>query len=110
MSANNPMEQFAIRTLKPLSVSGYDVSFTNSSLWMLVALGVIAVFMVLGTMKPQLVPGRWQAALEYVYDFVAGVVNENIGPKGKAYVPLIFSVFVFVLVCNLLGLVPWVFI
>ena len=108
MSANNPMEQFAIRTLKPLSVSGYDVSFTNSSLWMLVALGVIAVFMVLGTMKPQLVPGRWQAALEYVYDFVAGVVNENIGPKGKAYVPLIFSVFVFVLVCNLLGLVPWV--
>ncbi|MBW4331846.1 F0F1 ATP synthase subunit A [Stakelama sp. CBK3Z-3] len=108
MSANNPMEQFAIRTLHPLSVSGYDVSFTNSALWMLVALVVIAAFMVIGTMKPTLVPGRWQAALEYVYDFVVGVVDENVGSKGKAYVPLIFSVFVFVLVCNLLGLVPWV--
>ncbi|MBR0553666.1 F0F1 ATP synthase subunit A [Stakelama marina] len=108
MSANNPMEQFAIKTLHPLSVSGYDVSFTNSALWMLIALGVVAVFMVVGTIKPQLVPGRWQAALEYVYDFVVGVVDENVGPKGKTYVPLIFSIFVFVLACNLLGLIPWV--
>ncbi|WNO54655.1 F0F1 ATP synthase subunit A [Stakelama saccharophila] len=108
MSANNPMEQFAIKTLHPISVLGQDVSFTNSALWMLIALGVIAVFLVVGTMKPQLVPGRWQAALEYVYDFVVGVVDENVGPKGKAYVPLIFSVFVFVLACNLLGLIPWV--
>lgn len=107
-SANNPMEQFAIHTLHPFSVMGHDVSFTNSALWMLIALAVIAVFLVLGTMRPQLVPGRWQAAVEYVYSFVVGVVNENVGPKGKAYVPLIFSVFVFVLVCNLLGLIPWV--
>ncbi|WP_202386906.1 F0F1 ATP synthase subunit A [Qipengyuania algicida] len=107
-ASNNPMEQFAIHTLKPLSVSGFDVSFTNSALWMLVALGGIAIFLIIGTMKPEVIPGRWQAALEYVYDFVVGVVDENVGPKGKAYVPLIFSVFVFVLACNLLGLIPWV--
>ncbi|GAA4765957.1 F0F1 ATP synthase subunit A [Stakelama sediminis] len=107
-SATNPMEQFAITTIHPLSVFGQNVSFTNSALWMLIALGIVATFLIVGTMKPQMVPGRWQAAVEYMYDFVLGVVDENIGPKGKAYVPLIFSVFVFVLACNLLGMIPWV--
>lgn len=108
MSANNPMEQFAIQKLSPLSVMGHDVSFTNSALWMLIALVIIAGFLIVGTAQPRLVPGRWQAAVEAMYDFVRGVVNENVGPNGKAFVPLIFSVFVFVLVCNLLGLIPWV--
>jgi F-type H+-transporting ATPase subunit a len=106
--SNNPMEQFAIKTLHPLSVYGQNVSFTNSALWMIVALVIIAGFMIVGTARPQLVPGRWQAAVESIYDFVRGVVDENIGPKGKSFTPLIFSVFVFVLVCNLLGLIPWV--
>ncbi|MEQ1641002.1 MAG: F0F1 ATP synthase subunit A, partial [Novosphingobium sp.] len=66
----NPMEQFAVKTIKPLEVAGYDVSFTNSSLWMLIALTCVSVFLFVGTAKPQLVPGRWQAATEYLYDFV----------------------------------------
>lgn len=104
----NPMEQFEIVRLKPLAMGDYDVSFTNSSLWMMVALVCVSVFLYVGTARPQLVPGRWQAAVEYIYDFVRKMLDDNVGPEGRRYTPLIFSLFVFVLACNLLGLLPWV--
>lgn len=104
----NPMHQFEIVKLHPLAAGGYDISFTNSALWMAIALAAIAIFMFVGTAKPQLIPGRWQAAVEYVYDFVTSMLDENVGPEGRRYAPLIFAVFMFVLVCNLLGLLPWV--
>jgi len=104
----NPMEQFAIVKLHPMTMHGYDVSFTNSSLWMLVALAGIAIFLFVGTAKPQLIPGRWQAAVEYLYEFVRKMADDNVGPEGRRYVPLLFSIFMFVLACNLLGLIPWV--
>jgi len=104
----SPMEQFEIIRLKPLALGTYDVSFTNSSLWMLIALVSVAVFLFIGTAKPQLVPGRWQAAVEYVYDFVRDMLDSSVGPEGRRYVPLIFSIFIFVLACNLMGLIPWV--
>jgi len=104
----NPMEQFAIHKIHGLSLMGHDVSFTNSALWMLIALLGVAAFLIAGTISPKLVPGRAQAAVEYMYDFARKVVDENIGPKGKNYVPLIFSIFIFVLALNLLGLLPWV--
>ena len=104
----NPMEQFAVKTIKPLEVAGYDVSFTNSSLWMLIALVAVSAFLFVGTARPQLVPGRMQAATEYLYDFVRKMLDENVGPEGRRFAPLIFSIFIFVLACNLLGLIPWV--
>jgi len=104
----NPMEQFSVETIKPLEVAGYDVSFTNSSLWMLIALAAVSIFLFVGTSKPQLVPGRWQAATEYLYDFVRKMLDENVGPEGRRFAPLIFAIFIFVLACNLLGLIPWV--
>jgi len=104
----NPMEQFAIHKYYALSFLGHDVSFTNSALWMLIALAIVAVFLLAGTINPQMVPGRAQAAVEYMYEFARKVVDENIGPKGRNYVPLIFSIFIFVLALNLLGLLPWV--
>ena len=104
----NPMEQFAIVKLHPMVMHGYDVSFTNSSLWMLIALAGIAIFLGVGTAKPQLIPGRWQAAVEYLYEFVRKMADDNVGPEGRRYVPLLFSIFIFVLACNLLGLIPWV--
>jgi F-type H+-transporting ATPase subunit a len=103
-----PMEQFEIKTWHPINVGGYDLSFTNSSFWMLIALAVIAVFLFVGTAKPQLVPNRAQAAVEYVYDFIRKMLDENVGPEGRRFAPLIFSIFMFVLACNLLGLIPWV--
>lgn len=105
---SNPMHQFDIVRVKPIEAFGYDVSFTNSSLWMLVALGAVAAFLFVGTARPQLVPGRWQAAVEYLYDFVRKMLDENVGPEGRRYTNLIFSLFIFVLACNLLGLLPWV--
>ncbi|MBN8809282.1 MAG: F0F1 ATP synthase subunit A [Sphingomonas sp.] len=102
------MEQFALKVLHPINAGGYDLSFTNSSLWMAVALAGVAIFLFVGTARPQLVPGRWQAAVEYVYDFVRKMLDENVGPEGRKFAPLVFSIFIFVLACNILGLIPWV--
>ncbi len=103
-----PMEQFAIKVIHPINAGGYDVSFTNSSLWMAIALAAVGLFMFIGTARPQLVPNRMQAAVEYLYDFVRKILDDNVGPEGKRFTPLIFSLFIFVLACNLLGLIPWV--
>lgn len=75
---------------------------------MLIALVAISAFLFIGTARPQLVPGRMQAATEYLYDFVRKMLDENVGPEGRRFAPLIFSIFIFVLACNLLGLIPWV--
>jgi F-type H+-transporting ATPase subunit a len=104
----NPMEQFKIETIQPLEVGGIDMAFTNSSLWMVLALAAISIFMYVGTANPQLIPGRWQAAVEYLYGFTRKILDDNVGPKGRNFVPLIFSLFIFVLGCNLLGMIPWV--
>ncbi len=101
----DPMHQFTVEPLLPLKVGGYDLSFTNSSLWLLIALGVIYGFMAMG-MKRQLVPNRWQVAVEGLTNFVDDMVKVNIGPEGKKFVPYIFSLFVFILAANLLGLFP----
>ncbi len=104
----NPMEQFKVETIQPFVLGGQDVSFTNSSLWMAIAVAAIGVFLFVGTARPQLVPGRWQAAVEYLYDFVRKMLDDNVGPEGRRFAPLIFAIFMFVLVCNLLGMIPWV--
>jgi F-type H+-transporting ATPase subunit a len=101
----DPMHQFTVEPLLPLKVGEYDLSFTNSSLWLLIALVVIYGFMAMG-MKRQLVPGRWQVAVEGLTGFIDDMVKVNIGPEGKKFVPYIFSLFVFILAANLLGLFP----
>jgi F-type H+-transporting ATPase subunit a len=102
----DPMHQFTVEPLVPLHIGPYDVSFTNSAAWMLAALVLIFAFMSLG-MRRQLVPGRWQMAVEGLTGFIDNMVHVNIGPQGKKYVPYIFSLFTFILVCNLLGLLPF---
>lgn len=101
----DPMHQFTVEPLVPLQVGGYDISFTNSSLWMLLTLVVIFGFMAMG-MKRQLVPDRWQMAVEGLTGFIDNMVRVNIGPEGKKFMPYIFSLFSFILVANLLGLIP----
>lgn len=102
----DPMHQFTVEPLVPLQIGGYDISFTNSAAWMLAALVLIFGFMALG-MKRQLVPGRWQMAVEGLTGFIDDMVSVNIGPQGKKYTPFIFSLFSFILVSNLLGLMPF---
>jgi F-type H+-transporting ATPase subunit a len=101
----DPMHQFTVEPLVPLNVAGYDISFTNSSLWLMIALALIFGFMAMG-MQRQLVPNRWQAAAEGLTGFIDDMVKVNIGPEGKKFVPYIFSLFVFILTANLLGLFP----
>ena len=101
----DPMHQFTIEPLVPLHIGGVDVSLTNSSAWMLITLALIFLFVLLG-MKRELVPGRWQMAVEGLTSFVDNMLQVNIGPEGKRYFPLIFSLFTFILVSNLLGLLP----
>ncbi|MBA2636356.1 MAG: F0F1 ATP synthase subunit A [Sphingomonas sp.] len=99
------MHQFTVEPLVPFEVGGYDLSLTNSALWMLLTLAVIALFM-WGGMKRQIVPGRWQMAVEGLTGFIDDMVSVNIGPEGKKFMPYIFSLFTFILVSNLLGLMP----
>ena len=102
----DPMHQFRIETIVPLHIGPYDVSFTNSAAWMLVALALIFGFMLLG-FKRQLVPGRWQMAVEGLTGFIDNLAHVNIGPEGKKFVPYLFSLFTFILVANFLGLMPF---
>jgi F-type H+-transporting ATPase subunit a len=101
----DPMHQFSVEPLVPLHIGPYDISFTNSALWLLIALVLIYGFMALG-MRRQLVPNRWQMAVEGLTGFVDDMVKVNIGPEGKKFTPYIFSLFVFILVANFLGLFP----
>ena len=101
----DPMHQFTVEPLVPLNVGGVDLSFTNSAAWMLVTLAIIFGFMAMG-MKRRLVPDRWQMAVEGLTGFIDDMVRVNIGPEGRKFTPYIFSLFTFILVANLLGLMP----
>jgi F-type H+-transporting ATPase subunit a len=100
----DPMHQFQISPLAG-DLDGSPFVFTNSALWMLVVLALIWLFM-LGGMKRQLVPGRWQVAVEGITGFVTSMLSTSVGPEGRRYVPWVFTIFMFILFANLLGLMP----
>lgn len=107
---HNPLSQFEIRYLAEFKpIEGLNLSFSNSSLFMVVAVASIIALMVLSTRKRALVPGRWQSVAEVMYEFVATMLKENVGTEGRQYFPLIFSLFMFILFCNLLGMLPYGF-
>jgi F-type H+-transporting ATPase subunit a len=102
-----PLEQFKIQPLIPIHIAGLDVSYTNSALLMTIAVVLITALMVLGTRKHALVPGRWQSVAEMSYEFVADMVDTNAGHGGKEFFPFVFTLFMFILFANFLGLVPY---
>jgi F-type H+-transporting ATPase subunit a len=101
----DPMHQFQINPLVG-NLDGSPFVFTTSALWMLIVLGLIWLFM-MGGMKRQLVPGRWQMAVEGVTGFVDSMLSVNVGPEGRKYVPWVFTLFMFILTANLLGMMPF---
>ena len=104
----DPMHQFSIEPLfgtDHWQIAGHNIAFTNSALWMAITTVVLWLFM-LGGMKRSLVPGRWQMAVESMTGFVDNLLAANVGPAGKKYVPYIFSLFMFILFANVLGLLP----
>ncbi len=106
---HGPLAQFEIKEIVPIRVGDVDISFTNSSLMMVLALTLVAGFMVLSMRRGALVPGRMQSAAELAYEFVAGLLRETVGQEGRRYFPIIFTLFMFVLFGNLLGMVPFSF-
>ena len=106
---HSPMEQFEIKRLLDLRIGSLDASYTNSALWMTIAVILAALLFVYGMRQRALVPGRLQAVAELGYEFVASMVRDNVGNAGKKYFPFILTLFVFILFCNVLGLVPYSF-
>jgi F-type H+-transporting ATPase subunit a len=102
----DPMHQFVIQPIAGSFQGGNPFVFTNSALWLLIVLGTIYAFM-LGGMKRQLVPGRWQIAVEGLIGFVDDMVQASIGPEGKKYLPWVFTAFIFLLFANLMGNMPF---
>ena len=106
---HGPLAQFEIKTLIPLQIGDTNVSFTNSSLFMALAVGLAILFLVLGMRKRDLVPGRWQSMAEISYEFIANLLRDTVGTEGRKYFPFVFSLFMFILFGNLLGMVPYSF-
>lgn len=107
---HSPLSQFEVKPLIQLpEIAGYDISFTNASLFMVLAVALITFVFGFGTRQRALVPGRFQNIAELGYEMVANIVKENIGRDGRPYFPLIFSLFMFVMFCNLLGMAPYSF-
>lgn len=105
----SPLEQFEIRPIIPIEVGGVDISFTNSSLFMAITLGLCAGFLLFAGRRGAMVPGRLQMVSELIYEFIGSIIRETIGQEGRKYFPIIFTLFVFVLVGNMLGMVPYGF-
>src|SRR5690554_6229535 len=93
-----PIDQFQITPIVPIEVGGLDLSFTNSS-----------AFMLLATSSRATVPGRWQSTAEMLHDFVSKTLRDNAGQEGMRFFPLVFSLFMFVLFANLIGMFPYAF-
>ncbi len=105
----SPLEQFQIKPIVAFDVAGYNLAFTNSALWMTLAALGLSVFLIATARGARLVPGRMQSVGELMYEFIAGMVRENVGDEGKKYFPFFFTLFCFVLGGNLFGLIPGAF-
>ena len=108
--ATNPMHQFNVKKIGPeINLGGVDLSFTNSSLFMLISAAVVCIFLFLGTKEKKIIPSKIQLLSEISYNFVAKMISDTAGTKAKPYFPFIFSLFMFVLLCNMVGMLPYSF-
>ena len=107
--SHSPMEQFEIKTWIPIQIGDFNASFTNSSAFMILAVIAATALMVFAVRPRAGVPGRWQLLAELCYQFIAKMVSDNIGKEGRPYFPFIFTIFVFVLFGNFIGMLPYSF-
>ncbi|MBL9029104.1 MAG: F0F1 ATP synthase subunit A [Caedimonas sp.] len=107
--SGNPLEQFLIKPLVPLHMGAWDLSFTNSSLFMALTTLAILWFQYASVQDGRIIPSRFQSLFEISYDFIESMVKDNLGTEGKKYFPFIFSLFLFILFGNLWGMVPYSF-
>ena len=108
--ASNPMQQFTVHKIGPeINIAGIDLSFTNASLFMLISVSAVMMLLFLGTKQKKIIPGKMQLIAEMFYTFVAKMISDTAGSKAKPYFPFIFSLFMFVLFCNMVGMLPYSF-
>ncbi len=105
----SPLEQFEVKTIVPIEIGGIDISFTNSSLMMVIALVLGGGVVAMAASRGAIIPGRFQSVAELLYEFIAGIIRETIGAEGRRYFPIIFTLFLFILIGNMLGMVPYSF-
>ena len=101
------MHQFVIGRLNDWQLGGLDISFSKAAAFMFGAVIVATLFLVLTTSRRAMVPGRWQSVAELWYEFIADMIKETIGAEGRKYFPFVFSLFSFIVMCNLLGMLPY---
>ena len=104
--AMNPMHQFEVKSIVPLHIGPFDVSFTNQSLFMCIVVAAVTLFFALAVSRRKLVPGRMQSMAEVSYEFVANMIRSTAGEDGLVFFPFVFSIFFFVLFSNFIGLIP----
>lgn len=107
--AHNPLEQFTIKKLIVIKLFGLDISFTNSSGYMVAAAVLALSYFYLALKKQEIIPSRLQISAEMVYIMITDMLEQNVGEKGRRFIPLIFTLFIFILLCNLLGMFPYSF-
>ncbi len=108
--ASNPMQQFTVHKIGPeIKIAGIDLSFTNASLFMVISASVILLFLFFGSKEKRIVPNKIQLIAEIFYTFIAKMISDTAGTKAKPYFPFIFSLFMFVLFCNMVGMLPYSF-
>ena len=108
--ATNPMHQFHVYRIGPeISIAGVDLSFTNASLFMLISAVLISILLLFSTKKKKLIPSKIQLISEMLYNFIAKMISDTAGKKAKPYFPFIFSLFIFILFCNMVGMLPYSF-
>jgi F-type H+-transporting ATPase subunit a len=106
----DPIHQFGITNLVDFgTIGGVHIALTNSALFMLISVALIACFLLLSTSGRALVPGRMQSLAEMSYEFVANMLRESAGTEGMKFFPFVFSIFMFVLFANVIGIVPYFF-
>ena len=104
------MQQFEVKTIGPkIEIGNFDISFTNSSLFMVITVSLISIFFVITTQKKSLVPSRLQLLSEMAYQFVAKMISETAGSKPRPFFQFILTLFLFVLFCNMIGMIPYSF-
>lgn len=108
-SSHNPLAQFEVNKLIDLHIGKFDISFTNSALYMVLSTAIAIIFLLFATRKKSLIPSRIQTIAESVYNFIFDLVKAEVGNEGTKFFPLIFSFFIFILLCNVLGLTPYSF-
>ena len=108
--ASNPMHQFSVYKIGPeIKINGVDLSFTNASLFMLISATLILLFLLFGTKEKKIIPNKVQLISEILYSFVSKMISDTAGKKAKPYFPFIFSLFIFILFCNMVGMLPYSF-